>query len=75
MELEFGAEVIDKKGKVLGKVDHLVRDTWTGETRKFMVRRKAPDDDLFLSVDDVAEATENTVKLKASVEELNQRET
>ena len=73
MELEFGAKVIDKKGKVLGTVDHLVRNTWTGEIRKFVVRRKPPDDDLFLSIADVAEVAKSTVKLRASAEELHQK--
>ena len=72
MEIEFGAKVTDQKGKVLGTVDHLVRDAWTGETKKFMVRREAPYEDLFLSPDDVAEATKNKVKLKAPLEELSQ---
>jgi sporulation protein YlmC with PRC-barrel domain len=71
MEIEFGAEVIDQKGEVLGTIDHIVRDTWSGETKKFVVRRE--DQDLFLSPDDVAEATNNKVKLKASLEELGKR--
>jgi sporulation protein YlmC with PRC-barrel domain len=35
MEIEFGKKVIDKNGKALGTVDHLVRNTWTGEVNKF----------------------------------------
>ena len=73
MELEYGAEVIDQQGKVLGTVDHLVHNTWTGEISKFVVRRKAPEQDLFLAIQDVAEVTEKTVKLKVSVGELEQR--
>ena len=73
MELEFGAEVKDQNGKVLGTVNHLVRDTWTGEIRKFVVRRETPDNDLFLTPDDVLEATKGKVKLNASAEELSQR--
>jgi len=73
MELEFGAEVKDQNGKVLGTVNHLVRDTWTGEIRKFVVRRETPDNDLFLTPDDVLEVTKGKVKLNASAEELSQR--
>lgn len=73
MELEFGAKVEDQNGKVLGIVDHLVRDTWTGEISKFVVRRKAPDSDLFLSPEDVLQATKSKVKLNVSFQELSQR--
>lgn len=73
MELEFGAKVEDQNGKVLGTVDHLVRDTWTGEISKFVVRRKAPDSDLFLSPEDVLQATKSKVKLNVSFQELSQR--
>ena len=73
MELEYGTEVVDQNGKVLGTVDHLVRNTWTGEITKFVVRRKSPDNDLFLSSEDVLEVKEDKVKLKVSLNELEQR--
>ena len=73
MEVEYGANVEDQNGKVLGTVDHLVRNPWTGEITKFVVRRQAPDADLFLSSEDVSEVKENKVKLNASLEELEQR--
>ena len=71
MEIEYGAEVVDKNGKVLGRVDHLVRNTWTGEISKFIVRSKAPDRDLFFSTEDVLEATNTKVKLNISFHELS----
>ena len=73
MEVEYGAEVIDKNNKVMGTVDHLAHNTWTGELSKFVVRREAPNEDLFLSPEDVMEATSSKVKLKVSLEELEQR--
>ena len=72
MEIEYGAEVIDRNGKVLGTVDHLVRNTWTGEISKFMVRRKGPDRDLFFSIEDVVEATTARVKVSSSLDELSE---
>ena len=42
MEIEMGCEVIDKNGKVLGTVDYIIRNSWTGEISKFMVRRELP---------------------------------
>ena len=71
MEIEYGAEVVDRDGKVLGKVDHLMRNTWTGEMSKFMIRRKAPDSDLLFSVEDVLEATVSKIRLNISLDELN----
>jgi len=71
MEIEYGAEVIDRNGKVLGTVDHLVRNTWTGQITKFMVCRKAPDSDLFFSTEDVLEATKSKVKVSSSFDELS----
>ena len=73
MEIQHGAEVTDKNGKVLGMVDYVIRDTWTGEIRKFMVWRKAPNRDLSLSPDDVLEATKSRITLSASLEELSQK--
>jgi len=73
MELEFKAKVVDRDGKVLGTVDHLVRDAWSGEIKKFVVRRQEPDQDLFISTGDVAEATKSQVKLNVSLEELIKR--
>lgn len=72
MEIEFGTVVIDKDSKVLGTVDHLVRNTWTGEISKFMVRREAPDSDLFFSPQDVLEVTNTKVKLNVSLDEVNE---
>jgi sporulation protein YlmC with PRC-barrel domain len=73
MEIEFGTEVIDKNNEVLGTVDHLVRNTWTGEISKFIVRRKAPDSDLLFSPQDVLEVTNDTVKLNLSIDALSEK--
>ena len=69
MQIEYGAEVIDKNGKVLGTVDHIVRNTWTSELSKFMVRRQAPGRDLFLSPEDVLEVTKSKIKVNLSFNE------
>ena len=70
MEIGYGATVVDRDGKALGTINHLVRNTWTGEISKFMVRRKAPERDLFLSPQDVLEVTKSEIKLNVSFEEL-----
>jgi len=73
MELVYGAKVIDKNGEVLGRVSHIASDIWSGEIRKLLVRRKAPSTDLFFSPADVAEATEDQIRLHVTIEELAQR--
>lgn len=70
MQIEYGALVEDKDNKVLGTVDYIVRDTWTGEQRKFMVRRDAPQTDIFFAPENIAQTTEEKVKLNVSVGEL-----
>ena len=72
MEIEYGAEVIDRNGKVIGTVAHVIRNSWTGEISKFVVRRKAPDRDLFLSPEDVLEVTNTGIRLNISYDELSE---
>jgi len=69
MEIKPGIQVVDKNGSVVGSVNHLARDGWSGEVKKFIVNRKPPDKDLFLAPDDVLEATENMIKLKFDADE------
>ena len=69
MQIEYGAEVVDKSGKVLGTIDHIIRDTWTGEIRKFMIRKKLSDKDLMFSPQDVLEATKSRIKVNFSFNE------
>jgi len=72
MEIEYGAEVMDRNNKVLGTVDYVIRNTWTGEISKFMVRRKAPDRELFLSPEEVLEVTNTGIRLNISFDELSE---
>ena len=70
MNVEYGAKVVDKNGKTLGTVDHIVLDTWTGEQRKFIVRRKEQDKDIFFSPEDIDASKKAKVTLKVPAEEL-----
>jgi sporulation protein YlmC with PRC-barrel domain len=66
-EPKMGAEVIDLNGKSLGKIDYVVRDTWSGNVKKFMIYRKPPEEDLSFSPDDTSEITEDVVKLNITI--------
>ena len=72
MEIEYGANVVDKNGNNLGTVDFVIHDSWTGELKKFVVRREAPDNDLFLSPEHVAETAKGTVKMDLPAEQLEE---
>ena len=71
MNIEYGSEVFDKNGTRLGKVDYMVRDTWTGEIRKFMIYGQTPEGDLAISPEDVKEITDSGIKLDVSSDALN----
>jgi len=64
LEVKYGAEVVDKDGKVLGTVDYPIRDTVTGEIRSFKVKTPQTDTDLIFSTEDLLEVTPTRVKLK-----------
>ncbi len=72
MDIEYGAVVTDKNGKKLGKVDYIIMDSWSGEPRKFMVRRREEDDAAFFTPAQVAKVTKNKVTLNISAEEIEQ---
>lgn len=72
MEIKYGAEVVDRFGRPLGTVDHLMRNTLTGEVSKFVVCRKAPLRDVFLSPQDVLEVEKSKVRVNVSVNELGE---
>jgi sporulation protein YlmC with PRC-barrel domain len=70
MEIEYGAEVKDRNGKVLGTVKKVIRDSWTGEISKFQVSTELSEVDLFVSPENVAEATPSEVKLTVTFAEI-----
>ncbi len=72
LEVKYGAEVVDRDGKVLGTVDYPVRDTLTGEIRSFKVNTEHGGDALFFSTDDLLEVAPTRVKLKLGSGEAGQ---
>ena len=72
MEIEYGTPVTDKNGKALGDVGYIIMDSWSGEPRKYMVRREEEDDAVFFTPEQVAELTKKGVKLNIAIEEMEQ---
>ena len=68
----IGTKVIDRERKTIGQIDYLIRDTWSGEIKKYMVYRKAPNKDIFFSPNDILEASDTEATLKKTVEELTE---
>ena len=65
---QFGTEVVDKKGRSLGKIDYIVRDTWSGDIKRYIIYRQRPDEDISFSPDDISEITESTITLNIEIE-------
>jgi sporulation protein YlmC with PRC-barrel domain len=72
MEIEYGATVLDKNGQNLGTVDYIIRDSWSGEVKKFVIHRHPEKNDLFLPPDHVQEADQDTVKMDLPLDQLEQ---
>jgi sporulation protein YlmC with PRC-barrel domain len=70
MQIEYGAKVKDKNGKVLGTVNNVIRDSWTGEISKFQVTTDPTEAGYFIPPDKIAKATPKEITLKVALEEL-----
>jgi sporulation protein YlmC with PRC-barrel domain len=69
MDIENGTEVFDKNGKRLGKVERVIRDTYTTEIKRFSVSTDITDAGLFFSPEEVEEATSKAIKLNIGYDE------
>jgi sporulation protein YlmC with PRC-barrel domain len=70
MEIEYGATVKDKNGKVLGTVNNVIRDSWTGEISKFQVTTDPTEVGFFIPPQNIDKATPKEIRLNVAVEEL-----
>ena len=66
MDIDYGAKVIDRDGEVLGTVDYVIRNSWTGEISKFRVRRDPSGSELMLSPEEILESAETKIKVDIS---------
>lgn len=71
-DIAFGTPVYDKNDKLLGTIDNIVNDAWSGEPRKFMVRLDDEVSAVYFRPGDVAEATANKVKLNLAMADMEQ---
>ena len=72
MNIEYEMAVVDKNGKNIGEIDHIVVDGWSGEPRKFMVRLDDNVSAVYFTPDNVDSVTEGKVTLNISFEDMEQ---
>jgi plastocyanin len=70
MDIKYGDTVVDKNNKLIGKINKVILDTWSGEPRKYAVRLEGKVDMVFFSPDQVDNASGDTVKLNLAMEEI-----
>lgn len=63
MDIEYGAEVIDREGKTLGTVDYVIRNSWTGEISKFRISSNSLGSEFFFSPEEILELVEDSIKV------------
>jgi|GEM_PF-4344737 len=70
--MEHGEQVYGRNGGYVGTVNRLVRNLWSGEVSKFMVKTDLARQDLFLSPEDILEEKSGSLTLKTTVDELKE---
>jgi sporulation protein YlmC with PRC-barrel domain len=70
MQIEYGAKVKDKNGQLLGTVNNVIRDSWTGEISKFQVTTDPTEVGFFIPPDQIDKATAKLITLKVAQEDL-----
>ena len=59
MKTELGSVVIDKEGEILGTVDYVIRNSWTGEISKYIIYRNPPETDISFRPNEILEVNSN----------------
>jgi sporulation protein YlmC with PRC-barrel domain len=70
MDIEYGAEVIDRDGKALGTIDYVIRNSWTGEISKFRVHQDPSGSELMFSPEEILGLAETKIKVDVSSDGL-----
>jgi hypothetical protein len=72
MDIEYGTKVVDREGNALGTVVRVIRDSWTGEIRKFSVNHDPLGSELMFSPDQILDIKETEIKLDVSLNDLKE---
>jgi hypothetical protein len=71
MKIEYGKIVEDKEGNKVGQVNHVIRDSWTGEVKKFGIWNPDRDKDVLVSPDNIKTVTDNKIVLEQNPDEIS----
>lgn len=63
MNAELGSLVVDKEGEILGTVDYVIRNSWTGAISKYIIYRRPPETDIAFTPEDILETNEDETKV------------
>ena len=69
MKIAYGVNVEDKNGNFIGQVNHVIRDSWTGNIKKFGVWSESFDKDWLVSPENIQDMKEDKITLSIAVEE------
>jgi hypothetical protein len=70
MDIEIGTPVEDKNGHAIGKIDHVIMDSWSGEPRKYVTRLADDVSAIYFTPGNIAETTGQKVKLNVAADEM-----
>ena len=63
MKIIYGTHVEDKEGNAIGKVNSVIRDSWTGDIRKFGIWQEGAVKDILVSPDLIHKISEDGIIL------------
>jgi sporulation protein YlmC with PRC-barrel domain len=66
MDIEYGAEVIDRNGKPLGTIDYVIRNTWTGDISKFRINNNTLGNELMFAPEEIIDTSKYFIKVDYS---------
>ena len=71
MKIAYGKIVEDKNGNQLGQVNYVIRDSWTGEVRKFGIWNPDWEKDVLVPLEKIQKVTEEKIVLANDQGELS----
>ncbi len=69
MKIAYGVNVEDKNGNYIGQVNHVIRDSWTGNIKKFGIWNESFGKDWLVSPDNIQKMTEEKIILSIATDE------
>ena len=68
MKIAYGVNVEDKNGNYIGQVNHVIRDSWTGNIKKFGIWNENFGKDWLVSPDNIQKMTKEKIILSIATD-------